>query len=209
MSHLTDGELSDYVRFVVAPDRLSQMRKHISRCAKCAEAVAFYERLQVAAFVPEVAVPAEAVARAKSIFKPVRQYERRKRAVARQIFPAPGGWAMAGVRSAMQSGMARHAVYKWVDFCIDVRAEAQPETIRMSLVGQIANETDPDGNLESVQVRLMAGRKILAKAECNRIGEFALSFAPSRQLHLEIDLPERHGLLRVPLKELNTMERTT
>lgn len=198
--------MSDFVRGLVEPAKLSQLRDHVSGCAACGEAAAFYQRVQAAAFVPPEAAPPAIVAQAKAVFQTSKRLGKLRRATAKQILPGAGGWTMAGVRSAIHSGTAKHAVFKWVDFFVDLRAELQPETIRMSLVGQLANQTDPDGNLESVQVRLMTGQKTVAHAECNRLGEFALSFAPARRLYLEIDLPERQGLLKVPLKELNPEE---
>lgn len=203
LHHLTEQEFCDFVRGLTPPAGHAHLHEHLMGCQDCTKELSFYQQVFKAAYVPSTLIPADVVAQAKSLFKVAVERQSPKRAIATQIFPAAGGWVLAGVRSAVNSGVAKHAVFQWVDYFVDVRTEVQPETISMSLVGQLANQADPEGNFESVRVRLMAGQKPIANAKCNRLGEFALTFTPARRLHLEIDLPERRGLLRVPLKVLN------
>lgn len=206
MDHLTDFEISDYVRGLVTSERLVRAKDHVSQCGRCAETAAFYERVRSAAFVCEP-VPQELVGQAKALFQAKEKITARPK-FARRVLPAISGWAMAGVRSALQSGAAKHVVYECGDFCVDLRSEVQPDTVRVSLVGQLANQSDPHQEFETVLVRLVAGKKTLEHTECNRLGEFALSFAPARRLHLEIELTTPSGTLKVPLKDLNPEEMT-
>jgi hypothetical protein len=128
----------------------------------CAETIAFYERVSTAAFMTRTPVPPELVAMAKAVFRPEKRREAPvQRMSARRIMPSSNTWALAGIRSAMQSRVAKHAVYECGDFWVDPRSEVQPDTVRISLVGQLANQVEPQREFGSVPVRLVAGKKIV------------------------------------------------
>jgi hypothetical protein len=207
LDHFSDGELTDYVRGLASAERAAQLREHIAICQTCAVAAEFYSKVLGAAFVPPASVPEHVVERAKALFRPVEEHRTLlQRVLARAAFGNVGGWAFGGVRSAVHAGTAKHAVYQWEDFSVVLRSELQPDSVRVSLVGQIANQREPHMELNALEVRLIGGRKTVERTECNRLGEFALSFIPAGRLHLEIDLPSAKVSMKVPLDEVNPQE---
>jgi len=207
LDHFSDGDLTDYVRGLASAEQAARLREHLAICRTCAVAAAFYGNVSNAAFVPPAPVPEHVVARAKALFRPAEERQTLlRRVLARVAFSNAGGWALEGVRSAVHAGTAKHAVYQWEDFSVVLRSELQPDSVRVSLVGQIADQREPHSELDALQVRLVSGRKTVERTECNRLGEFALSFVPAGRLHLEIDLPRAKVSMKVPLNEVNPLE---
>ena len=207
LDHFSDGDLADYVRGLVNAEQAPRLREHLAICQTCAVAAAFYGKVSRAAFVPPAPVPDRVVARAKALFRPAEERQTLlKLVLARAAFSNAGGWALEGVRSAVHAGMAKHAVYRWEDFSVVLRSELQPDSVRVSLVGQIANQREPQAELNALEIRLISRRKTVERTECNRFGEFALSFVPAGRLHLEIDLPSAKVSMKVPLNQLNPQE---
>jgi anti-sigma factor RsiW len=207
LDHFSDGDLTDYVRGLASAEQAARLREHLAICRTCAVAAAFYDKVSGAAFVPPAPVPEHVVARAKALFRPAEERQTLlRRVLAQAAFSTAGGWALEGVRSAVHAGTAKHAVYQWENFSVVLRSELQSDSVRVSLVGQIADQREPHGELDILQVRLVAGRKTVERTECNRLGEFALSFVPAERLHLEIDLPQVKVSMKVPLTEVNPQE---
>ena len=93
--------------------------------------------------------------------------------------------------------LVKRAVYRRGAYCIDLCAEAEPNSIRTSLVGQIA-----DAPMGDIPVALMAGKRILEQKSCNGLGEFVLEFVSSRRLRVKFDLRSEGLAIEVSLKDL-------
>jgi len=205
--HLADGELSDYVRGLVLPDDRFQIETHLSGCAKCMEMLSFFQRVHTSVFVPASPLPPGVVAQAKGLFQAAYQQKPSARRVfAIRILGDAGIWAPVGVRSALQLGTAKQAAYEWTDYCVDLRSELQPDTVQVSLVGQIVSKKKPNDSLESVHVRLLTGQRTIHQTKCNRLGEFCLSYVPERRLGLEIDI-QANVTMVIPLDDLKIAAR--
>lgn len=193
----------DYSRGLVTSERLARLQDHLNSCVTCSAAAALYERITTAAFTTVPPVSTELIAKAKAVFRSKEHPEPElRRRFVRQIMPGGGDWAVAGLRSAVQAGVARHAVYQCGDYYLDLRSETQPDTVRVALVGQLTNPSEPDQEFEDVQVRLVTGIRAAERTSCNRRGEFSLSYVPAPRLHLEIELLSSNVILRVPLQRL-------
>ena len=207
MEHLTIKELTDYVRGLTDQEERVEMEEHLSRCPICQKSAAFYKAVNESAFTPAWPIPAEVVASAKAILAQERKLKpaRARRfagVLAQLIFPESGEWAVAGVRSAMQSGAARQAVYQWGNYFLDLRSESQPDTDERLLVGQVSNHLDAEEDMGTVQVRIVRGTQIAGDCLCNALGEFALAYLPSPRVHLEVNLPKSEICIKVPLKDV-------
>ena len=198
MEHLTEAELNDYARGL-----RRDAHPHLAECVECGNLLSFLRKVSESAC--SVEVPIEVVEEAKGIFPGVREKTKAlglKRVLARLVFLQTGGQPLADVRSVQQT--ARQAVYRYGDFCIDLRAEEEPESIKTSLVGQITNQRDPLIPVGKTSVSLTAGKKTLQQSECNGMGEFMMDFVSNRRLRLRFDLANQGLSIEVPLKDLST-----
>ncbi len=82
-------------------------------------------------------------------------------------YPLPAGVRRRDVTS-------RHLLYRAGDLCLDLRVERDPRSSLTALVGQLANADEPLEPLAGVPVFIMAGERVLARANSNRMGEFQL-----------------------------------
>jgi hypothetical protein len=203
MDHLSPAELNDYARGLlrVVPER----SLHIANCAPCSEQLSFLRKVSEAAFAVEV--PDDAVQQAKEIFRgvqPASQGNRLRQAVARLVFLNAGGLQLADLRTSRPA--ARQALFQYGDYCIDLRTEGAPQSARISLVGQIADETSPLIPVANAPVWLFSGKRVKAKTKCNSLGEFAMDFVGGRDLRLQIQLPQTELAIELPLRDLNPEE---
>jgi len=211
LRHLTDREISDFVRGIVDAQRQTVIREHVSHCRDCADAIVFFEKLWQSAASALTPVPDEVVAEAKSLFRDEvlnRQMQKRflKEVFPRLVFPLGPDWAASGVRSTAQSGMSKQAVYQWGDIFVDLRSELQSDTERLSLVGQIS---DQRGSLEApndIRIQILDGAKTVNETQCNELGEFTLVYMPARGLCLNIELPRAAVGMKVMLKDLTPQD---
>jgi hypothetical protein len=200
MEHLTQAELNDFARGL-----RRDPHPHLAECMDCANLLSFLRKVSESA--TSVDVPLEVVNEAKRIFPGSQDSAPTgslKQVLARLVFLQTGGQQLAEVRSLQPA--ARQALYRFGDYCIDLRAEEQPDSIKTSLVGQIANQRDPLVPLSEVPVALLAGKRVLQQSTCNGLGEFVLDFVGNRRLRLKFDLPSDGLSIEVPLKDLSSEE---
>jgi len=126
------------------------------------------------------------------------------RLLARLVFDSLQDPVPAGIRADDRA--SHHALYEAGDYCVDLRVEQEKGAPVVSLVGQITNRQDPDSDLESAPVLLMARKAIISHALYNRFGEFRLQAPAASGLRLRVSLDESGHVLEVPLSRLGTRE---
>jgi hypothetical protein len=200
MQHLTTDRLADYARGLLAEADRVIAERHLADCRECAGSVAFFRRVQ--ASVSAVEVPPAVVMSAKALFvKPGQQWMPLfRRVVATLVPPGSGSLQLAEVRTLLPN--ANHFVYRWDDYCMDLRLDQEPESPSVSLLGQIANEITPDKPMGGIPVTLSAGERVIAETRCNALGEFCMEFIPVRGLRVRFDVEEAEVSIDVPLSKL-------
>jgi hypothetical protein len=106
----------------------------------------------------------------------------------------------AGARAHRPS--SRQMLYEAEDFCIDLRVDQEPDSIKMTLVGQVANRTNPEFPLTRLPVRILSSEKVVAKTASNEFGEFSLDYSPRPDLRLCVSIADAGIRLEVPLQRL-------
>ena len=108
----------------------------------------------------------------------------------------------AGLRT--QQRLSRQTLYQAGDYSLDLRLENERGTSRVALVGQIQNRKQPGKRLGSVPVLLVSGKKILAHAVSNSLGEFQMEYAPQKHQRLYVPVHRSGKRVRVFLNKLRT-----
>jgi hypothetical protein len=94
---------------------------------------------------------------------------------------------LAGVRAAGTT--ARELLYKAGHYMIKLQVETAAAD-RVSIVGQILDERDPEGGLRDIVVRALKGSKTLDRTLTNRLGEFHLEPDATEKLQLSVNVRE-------------------
>jgi hypothetical protein len=117
------------------------------------------------------------------------------------VFDSFRSAAPAPVRAASSEG-PRQLFYRAGRFAVRLRTEQQPETGRVSLVGQVMDEHKPDDFLPGVTVMVFSGSEAIDRTLTNRLGEFEFEGAPAEEpLQLAIGLAADGFLtVAVPIK---------
>ena len=180
------------------------MRGHLAAgCDRCQPEAAFCIQLtEVCRRLEGQQVPEWVLRLAKAIF-PYRAPDRPKRGTRLPIeiiydsflVPVP-----AGLRATWQIGW--QGLYRAGDCSLDVRIEPEMKSAGAALVGQIANHVLPDAEMANVQVRLVAGKSVVAETRSNRFGEFQMEYQQGSQLKLCIYLQDGSKTIQVPLRRL-------
>jgi hypothetical protein len=208
MAHYDIGEWADYVRNLVSELRRHQMEEHLSSgCEECSSVVGFLRGVtEVAAteqFYEESTAPFAAAAR-EIFVAPANVGERAGimsalRTLAAQLtFDSAAGLYPSGARG--QWSAARQLMYQAGDYCLDLRIDREPNTTRVILVGQLANEKQPLLQLARLPVFVMAGKQIVSETASNQFGEFTLDFLPRPNLRLCVQVTQGGVQIEVPLK---------
>ena len=208
MAHYDIGEWADYVRNLVADARRGDMKRHLTGgCGECSSVVGFLRGVtEVAATEQsyETATAPLAAAARKIFVSPAAGEERTGmlgalRALAAQLtFDSAAALYPSGVRGTRP--MARQLMYQAGEYCVDLRLDREPNTTRVILVGQVANEKQPLLQLARLPVFVMSGKQIVSETASNEFGEFTLEFLPRPNLRLCIQVTQGGVQIEVPLK---------
>ena len=199
MDHLEPGRLADYARGLLIGNERLEIERHVGECRECGQSVALFRRVRDSA--RNVAVPPDLVAAAKALYiQSGRQWTPLlRRVVAKLVSRDPGGLQLAEVRSVQPA--AYHFMYRWNDYCMDLKLDKEPESASVSLLGQIVNERTPDTPVGGIPVTLTAGERVIAETRCNSRGEFCIEFVPVRVMRVRFDVEEAEVSIDVPLSK--------
>ena len=203
MRHFTSLDWAEFVASPDAPTTRPAMFSHLAGCSRCQRTVEVLRGIvTLAAREPDYEPPDRAIRYAKAIYS---MYRPEKSGLARlfaqlvhdsSFTPLP-----AGIRS--EDRLSRHLVYQAESYYLDLQLEYQPSG-RVTLIGQLADQSAPPLSTADVPVSLMEGGTLMATTVCNRLGEFHLECASSsRDLRLYLPLPTAGKQLEVPLSEFH------
>jgi hypothetical protein len=202
VKHYDINEWTDYVRQVGDAGKRHEMAQHLDTgCKRCQGVVTFLKRLVSVTKTDEIAVPDHLVRNAKALFA-LRQPEKATlvNIVAKLVFDTFREPLPAGVRG--QQRITRQAMYEAGDYCVDLRMEHERGGALVTLIGQVASRTDSAKGVAGAPVMLMAGTDVVAKANCNRFGEFQMEYQPQEQIRLHVPVAEGGRWIEVRLHEL-------
>jgi hypothetical protein len=192
MAHFSSRDWIDYARNLTSPQDAAAMTNHLkSGCESCAKERATWSRL--AAFAKAEAQyepPADVVNMAKALVQ-AKKSERalRIREIAELVFDSLLTPQLAGVRSAAGVG-SRQLLYRAGEVMIDVRFEANDESERFALTGQVFRDNGAKVGMTRIPISLISGKNELARTSTNQFGEFYLeheSADKNLQVSLEVN----------------------
>jgi hypothetical protein len=199
--HYDITEWADYVRNVVAADQQEQMRSHLQTgCSKCEKIHAVLSRFanicmrEVAYEVPRVA---EQQVKALVVLHKAPRQSALQRLLGSLIYDSVNNPQPAGIRGTHQ--INRQVLFHAGDYSVDLRFEHEKGSASMVLVGQIANQSEPEEKLGNIPVILVAGKREITRSISNTFGEFQLEYVPEGDLRLLVPLESKGQELEVVL----------
>ena len=200
--HAADEEWVDFARGLGDDVRRGELSAHLaSGCRRCAETVSLWQSAVAVSRRDRAYAPPDALIRQVRGSFSLNLPARAKGLVATLVFDSFRKAAPAPVRTASIEG-PRQLFYRAGRFAVRLRTEQQPDTGRVSLVGQVLDEQRPEDFLPGVTVLVFSGSEAIDRTLTNRLGEFAFEGAPAHEpLQLAIGLA-REGFLTVavPIK---------
>jgi hypothetical protein len=200
--HAADEEWVDFARGLGDDARRGELSAHLaSGCRRCASTVALWQSAAAVSRRDRGYAPPDALVRqARGSFS-LNRPAKAPSLVATLVFDSFRKAAPAPVRNASVEG-PRQLFYRAGRFAVRLRTEEQPETGRVSLVGQVMDELKPDDFLPGVTVMVFSGSEAIDRTLTNRLGEFAIEGAPTEApLQLAIGLAADGFLtVAVPIK---------
>lgn len=202
MKHFTVWDWTDYVGSAGEPGLRAEMTAHLEGCARCQRMV---DTLRMVADLAQrehgYEPPDHALRYAQAIYSLYRPEKAGlTRLLAQLLLDSAAAPLPAGIRS--EDRLSRHLVYQAESYYLDLQLEYQPSG-RVTLIGQLANQSAPAISTANVPVCLMERNTLLTATMCNQLGEFHLECAPSRNLRLHLPLPTAGKQLEVPLSDLD------
>lgn len=196
------------VRDLLPETRRREMDEHLaSGCGECRVTLGF---LRQVAELAETDVEYESAASmlapaARDVFRGAARPPLTRRAaavletvVAIMTFDSAAALHPEGARGSRAS--SRQMMYQAGDYCIDLRLDRERDSMKVILVGQVANQKDPLLKLARLPVFIMAGKRIVSETASNEFGEFSLEFLPRQNLRLCVQVSQAGSQLEVPLK---------
>jgi hypothetical protein len=198
--HFSDAEWIDQVRGkALAPEA---MDLHLAGCRRCRHARDLFGAVaEVARGEAAYEVPERTLRSARAIFDLQRPERVRilPQVLARLVYDSFAEPQLVGVRSRQR--VTRQAMYRAGDYYVDLRMESEPDTRRVSVVGQIANRRDPERSVSHVPIVLTSDEEVVARAVSNEFGEFQLGYTPAKHLRLHVPVSDT-GNIEVALNRL-------
>jgi hypothetical protein len=201
MRHFSLDQWIDFARNVLGPGERAEMESHLSEgCKRCSKTLSLWQRVhQVGRRESGYAPPETMVSTIKGMYAihGPRKATRAGRAIAKLLFDSAKAPLQAGVRSS--AATERQLLYGVSKYRIDVRIDAQPNSDKVALVGQVLDSAMPGQSIGAVPVTLCRGNRVLAEATTSPFGEFYLECDLGKSFQLRIKLPKEE--LCLPLAE--------
>jgi hypothetical protein len=164
-------------------------------CASCAATVGFWQAVLTVAGSEVRDTPPEAAvrqARASFAFARPKSLAVRAREAVALVFDSFQQPQLAGVRAAAPS--ARHVMYQAGPYVVRLRVEPAADSDRVSIVGQVLDDTDPSRTLADLAVQALRGQETIDQTLTNQLGEFQLEPEAADNLRLCVGVPDRGPL---------------
>lgn len=191
--HYSDEEWLDFARGLSA--EADVMERHLAACASCGTTAGFWRSVLTAA-APDAAYapPDDAVRQARLAFTLAAPQGplARARETARLIFDSLHQPLPAGIRAAGPS--PRQLVYQARPYVVRLRVEPSGDSDRVSIVGQVLDDTNPARTLANLAVLALRGPDTMDRTLTNSLGEFHLEPEVADNLRLSVGVPGREPL---------------
>ena len=198
MKHFSAEQLIDYARGLTPAAEAAAMAAHVTDCPNCRQTLTWLSRAWQAASSGEPEVPAVLVARAKALFQPQPAergwLETLRELTAVLVSQSAPELLPEGVRGGGLAGQFRFQAGPYV---VDLSMEQGPPP---EIVGQLANQANPQEALGGALVEVRSGQRTLGATETNQFGEFIVDRPAARDLALAIALREAGARIVIPLK---------
>lgn len=200
MKHFDITEWVDRARGVGQPEDLARMDAHLrTGCTRCRAAFNFVQRVVVVSRSADYEEPPSDVVRWATA---IAALQRPPKASALTLI---GSLISDSLRTPLMAGMrgdeqeTGHLLYEAGNFYLDLRFEREPDSVRETLIGQVADREAPVGQLTDAPVLLTTRNEIVAHAVCNSFGEFQMDFPPTPRLRLRIAIDPSGGRIELPI----------
>jgi hypothetical protein len=203
MNHFTIWQWVDFARGVAGESDRAAMDAHLaSGCARCTRVVTTLRRVTAIARAEADAEPPEGAIRyAKALFSLYRPEKSGfGRLIGRLIHDSALAPLPAGMRAEARS--TRYLLYQAGSYYLDVQVQHDPESARLTFVGQLSDRAVQPTSTANLPIWLMDRKGLVASAFSNRSGEFQLECAPARTLQLRVPLPALGKRMDVSLNSL-------
>ncbi len=188
MNHFDETQWVDFVRGVKPRAMRTAMTVHLQTgCPRCQHIERVLRNIAAAAKAePGYQPPERAVRNVRAIYALQRpeKFSSFRRVVGRLLYDSFREPLPAGLRS--RQFLARQVLYQAENYSLDLRLEHQRGGRVVTLVGQIADQREPNRPLQNLPVFLLSGKDLVAHAFSNDYGEFQLEYEPRRSLRLLI-----------------------
>lgn len=199
--HFSNENWSDFARGRLDSNLRGIMRQHlVDGCAKCLKTSELWSNVvKTAAQEPLYIPPDHALrsARGQCGLNRALPWTRDLVRMAHLIFDSLKAPSAIGVRST--SSGPRQLIYQVGEYYLDVKMERDPNSRRLSLIGQIRDSHDPAKEMAGSPVILLRGQDRLGQTTTNGFGEFHLEFDRKDNLWLAIGIQGEAGIV-IPLE---------
>jgi hypothetical protein len=123
--------------------------------------------------------------------------------VAELLSPVGFAPAIVGLRGSSAARDGQHVLYQAERYMVDLRFETSNDSMRVLLMGQIADRQTPEtgaGRAPASVVSLRSGTRIVAETPSNEFGEFCIDFLPETDLKLFLELTDSDEQLEIPIE---------
>ncbi len=198
--HLSEEDWVDFVRGQGGEPRSTGVARHLAAgCLACERTLRFWKAVlglagQEASYEPPEGVVGQAKAQF-ALHRPPSPASRLAR-TASLVFDGFRQPLFAGVRAAGSAPL--QLAFKAAHCMVMLRVEPTAGSDRLSVVGQIVDESNPDRSLRDVGVFVLRAGEAVERTLTNQLGEFQLETDPAQSLQISVGIPEM-GVLTTPL----------
>jgi hypothetical protein len=191
MAHFSSQDWIDFARNLASPQDAAAMKTHLqSGCESCAKEKATWSKMAAFAKAEAQFEPPEHIVNMAKALVQARKPEKalRLREIAELVFDSFLTPQLAGVRSVAGVG-SRQLLYRAGEVMIDVRFEANDESERFAVTGQVFRDQGSKVGMTRIPISLISGKNELARTSTNQFGEFYLeheSADKNMQVSLEV-----------------------
>ena len=190
--HFGPEDWIDFAREQGEPEHRALLARHLDTgCSRCAETLRPWKAvLSVASNEGSYEPPEDAVRQVRAYFslhRPEGVLERAVRRVA-LVFDSFRQPLPAGARAAGPS--PRQLLYRAGRYLIRLELQCRTDPERVSIVGQLLDEGNPQNALRDIAVLVSKGGRALDRTLTNYLGEFALEPNAAGTLRLSVGVPD-------------------
>jgi hypothetical protein len=191
MSHFSPVDWVDFTRGLLTPAESLGLRSHLDRgCEECLNSAALWGAV-FECVSPERRthlVPDRVLQSVTAEYKAQKPWKWLAHAArwAEPVFDSFRQPAPALTRASASAG--RHLIHEAEPFIVVLRMEPDPTRPRLSLLGQVLNFQNPNEAIPGIEVILLSGEDLIAKASANAAGEFDLQCKLEFNLRLFIHI---------------------